>query len=42
MPKTAAETGSVAERLDALAHELAADADNLQRSVDSLLTKLAA
>jgi methyl-accepting chemotaxis protein len=42
MPKTAAETGSVAERLDALAQELASDADNLQRSVDSLLTKLAA
>jgi methyl-accepting chemotaxis protein len=42
MPKTAAETGSVAERLDALAHDLASDADSLQRSVDSLLTKLAA
>ena len=42
MPKAAAETGDVAERLDALAHDLAADADSLQRSVDSLLTKLAA
>jgi methyl-accepting chemotaxis protein len=42
MPKTAAETGSVAERLDALAHDLATDADSLQRSVDSLLIKLAA
>jgi methyl-accepting chemotaxis protein len=42
MPKTAAETGSIAERLDALAHELAADSDSLQRSVDSLLTRLAA
>ena len=42
MPKAAAETGDVAERLDALAHDLAADAGSLQRSVDSLLTKLAA
>jgi methyl-accepting chemotaxis protein len=42
MPKTASETGSVAERLDALANELAQDADGLQRSVDSLLAKLAA
>ena len=42
MPKAAAETGDVAGRLDALAHDLAADADSLQRSVDSLLTKLAA
>jgi methyl-accepting chemotaxis protein len=42
MPKAAAETGDVAARLDALAHDLAADADSLQRSVDSLLTKLAA
>ena len=40
MPKAAAETGDVAERLDALAHDLATDAGSLQRSVDLLLTKL--
>ena len=42
VPKAAAETGEVAGRLDALARELAADADSLQRSVDSPLAKLAA
>jgi methyl-accepting chemotaxis protein len=42
IPRTAAETGNVAERLDTLARDLATDADGLQRSVDSLLAKLAA
>jgi methyl-accepting chemotaxis protein len=42
VPKAAAETGNVAERLDGLARDLATDADSLQRSVDSLLAKLAA
>jgi methyl-accepting chemotaxis protein len=42
VPKAAAETGNVAERLDGLARDLATDAGSLQRSVDSLLAKLAA
>jgi methyl-accepting chemotaxis protein len=42
VPKTAAETGKAAEQLDTLAQGLAGDAGSLQRSVDSLLAKLAA
>jgi methyl-accepting chemotaxis protein len=42
VPRAAAETGEVADQLSELAHALATDAENLQHSVDSLLTKLAA
>ncbi len=42
VPKVAAETGTLADKLDALAQDLTSDVENLQRSVDSLLEKLAA
>jgi methyl-accepting chemotaxis protein len=42
VPKVAAETGTLADKLDALAVDLTGDVESLQRSVDSLLTKLAA
>ena len=42
VPKAAAETGEVADQLDGLARTLATDAESLQHSVDSLLSKLAA
>jgi hypothetical protein len=42
VPKAARDTGEVAERLDTLAQNLASDADNLQRSVSTLLARLAA
>jgi methyl-accepting chemotaxis protein len=42
VPKAARDTGEVAARLDTLAQNLASDADNLQRSVNTLLARLAA
>jgi hypothetical protein len=42
VPKVAAETGTLADKLDALAVDLSSDVESLQHSVDSLLAKLAA
>jgi len=42
VPKAARDTGEVAAQLDTLAQNLASDADNLQRSVNTLLARLAA
>jgi methyl-accepting chemotaxis protein len=42
VPRAARDTGEVAAQLDTLAQNLASDADNLQRSVNTLLARLAA